>query len=61
MVERLIKADHLKQYLRLEAKVGDIPRNRDSGTSRTLVTPKAVINYIYGGQLDEEYNSKRKR
>ena len=58
MVERLIKADHLKQYLRSEARVGDIPRNRDS---RTLVTPKAIINYIHGGPLDEEYDSKRKR
>ena len=61
MVEKLIKARHLKQYLRSEAKVRDTPRNRDSRTSRTLVAPKVVINYIHGEPLDEEYNSKRKR
>ena len=61
MVERLIKAGHLKQYLRLEARVRDTPRDRDSGTSRAPVAPKAGINYIHGGPLDEEYNTKRKR
>ena len=61
LVERLIKVGHLKQYLRLEARVRDTPRDRDSGTSRAPVAPKAVINYIHGGPLDEEYNSKRKR
>ena len=61
LVERLIKAGHLKQYLHSEARVRDTPRNCDSGTSRTLVAPKAIINYIHGGPLDEEYNTKRKR
>nr|CAN80065.1 hypothetical protein VITISV_035227 [Vitis vinifera] len=28
---------------------------------RILATPKAIINYIHGGPLDEEYDSKRKR
>ena len=60
-MERLIKAGHLKQYLRSDARVRDTPRNRDSGTPRTLIAPKAIINYIHGGPLDEEYNSKRKR
>nr|CAN61962.1 hypothetical protein VITISV_013621 [Vitis vinifera] len=44
-----------------DARVRDTPRNRDSGTPRTLIAPKAIINYIHGGPLDEEYNSKRKR
>ena len=61
LVEMLIKARHLKQYIRLEARVRDAPRNRDSGTSRTPVAPKAIINYIHEGSLDEEYNSKRNR
>ncbi|XP_034699326.1 uncharacterized protein LOC117924713 [Vitis riparia] len=58
LVERLIKAGHLEQYLRSDARVRDAPRNSDSGTP---VAPKAIINYIDGGSLDEEYNSKRKR
>ena len=60
-MERLIKVGHLKQYLRSDARVRDTPRNCDSGTPRTLIAPKAIINYIHGGPLDEEYNSKRKR
>ena len=61
LVERLIKVGHLKQYLRSKSRVRDTPRNSDPGTSRTPIAPKAVINYIHGGPLDEEYNSKRKR
>ena len=61
LVERLIKAGHLNQYLRLDARVRDTPRNRDSGTLKIPVAPKAIINYIHGGPLDEEYDSKRKR
>ncbi|RVW72332.1 hypothetical protein CK203_055453 [Vitis vinifera] len=60
-VERLIKAGHLKQYLRSNARVRDTSRNHNSGTSRIPAAPKAVINYIHGGPLDEEYDSKRKR
>nr|CAN70062.1 hypothetical protein VITISV_025666 [Vitis vinifera] len=45
LVERLIRAGHLKQYL-----------HSDAG-----VAPKAVINYINGGSSDEKYDSKRKR
>ena len=58
LVERLIKAGHLKQYLCSDARVRDTPQNRDSGTPRVLVAPKAIINYIHGGPLDEEYDSK---
>ena len=58
LVEKLIKAGHLKQYLRSDARVRDTPRNRDSGTPRIPTAPKAIINYIHGGPLDEEYDSK---
>ena len=61
LVERLIKAGHLMQYLCSEARVRDTPQNHDSETSRTPIGPKAVINYIHRGPLDKEYNSKRKR
>ncbi|XP_010661221.1 uncharacterized protein LOC100245342 [Vitis vinifera] len=61
LVERVIKVGHLKQYLRSKARVRDTPRNHNSGTSKTPIVPKAVINYIHRGPLDEEYNSKRKK
>ena len=47
LVERLIKAGHLKQYLHSKARVRDTPQNRDSRTTRALVAPKVVINYIH--------------
>ena len=53
LVERLIKAGHLKQYLCSDARVRDTPQNRDSRTPRVLVAPKAIINYIHGGPLDD--------
>ena len=61
LVERLIKAGHLKQYLRSDARGGDASRNHNSGTPRAPAAPKAVINYITEGPSDEEYDSKRKR
>ncbi|RVW69828.1 Transposon Ty3-I Gag-Pol polyprotein [Vitis vinifera] len=61
LVERLIKARHLKQYLRSDARVRDTSRNHNSGNPRISAAPKAVINYIHGGPLDEEYDSKQKK
>ena len=61
LVERLIRAGHLKQYLRSEAGGRDASQNHNSGAPRASAAPKAVINYINGGPSDEEYESKRKR
>ncbi|XP_034711354.1 uncharacterized protein LOC117933890 [Vitis riparia] len=61
LVERLIKAGHLRQCLRSDTGDRDAPRNHNSGTPVAPAAPKAVINYINGGPLDEEFNSKRKR
>ena len=51
----------MKQYLRLDARVRDTPRNCYSGTPKIPVIPKAIIIYIHEEPLDEEYDSKRKR
>ncbi|RVW58553.1 hypothetical protein CK203_111389 [Vitis vinifera] len=61
LIERLIRAGHLKQYLRSEAGSRDASQNHNSGAPRAPTAPKAVINYINGGPSDEEYDSKRKR
>ena len=61
LVERLIRAGHLKQYLRSDARGRDASRNPNFGAPRVPVAPKAIINYIDGGPMDEEYNSKRKK
>ena len=61
LVERLIKAGHLKQYLRSDTRGRDAFQNHNSGAPRAPAAPKVVINYINGGPSDEEYDSKRKR
>ncbi|RVW25884.1 hypothetical protein CK203_110874 [Vitis vinifera] len=61
LVERLIKAGHLKQYLRSDNGGRDAPQHHNPGNLRAPVAPKAVINYITGGPSDEEYHSRRKR
>ncbi|RVW70917.1 hypothetical protein CK203_059989 [Vitis vinifera] len=43
LVERLIKAGHLKQYLRSEARVRDTPRNSDPRTSKTPIALKPSL------------------
>ncbi|RVW76744.1 hypothetical protein CK203_047551 [Vitis vinifera] len=61
LVERLIKAGHLKQYLRSNNGERDAPQHHNPGNLRAPAAPKAVINYITGGPSDEEYDSRRKR
>ena len=58
LVERLIRAGHLKQYVRSDARGRDASRNPNFGAPRVPVAPKAIINYIKGGPMDEEYDSK---
>ncbi|XP_034701000.1 uncharacterized protein LOC117926018 [Vitis riparia] len=59
MVEDLLKAGHLKQYIRPAPQGEESPRNR--GPRAPAAPVRTMINYIYGGPLDDEYNSKRKR
>ncbi|RVX17899.1 hypothetical protein CK203_004401 [Vitis vinifera] len=61
LVEKLIKAGHLKQYLRSNTEGKVTSQHHNPGAPRAPATPKAVINYINGGPSDEEYDSRRKR
>ncbi|XP_010663842.1 uncharacterized protein LOC104882389 [Vitis vinifera] len=61
LVERLIKAGHLKQYLRSDTRDRDAFQNHNSGAPKAPIAPKDVINYINGGPSNEEYDFKRKR
>ena len=61
LVEKIIKVGHLKQYVRSEGQSGKTSQGPSTTTPTTFVPPRVVINYIHGGPLDEEYNSKRKR
>lgn len=58
-MERLLRVGHLKQYVRTGAKSRESSHDQ---VPRAPSTPaRVIINYIHGGPLDEEYNSKRKR
>ncbi|XP_034685657.1 uncharacterized protein LOC117914418 [Vitis riparia] len=59
MIEELLKAGHLKQYVRAAPKGGESPHSR--GPSASAAPIRAMINYIYGGPLDDKCNSKRKK
>ncbi|XP_034707086.1 uncharacterized protein LOC117930553 [Vitis riparia] len=59
MVEDLLKAGHLKQYIRPTPQGEESPHNR--GPRAPAAPVRTMINDIYGGPMDDEYNSKRKR
>ena len=58
LVERLIRAGHLKQYVRTSEGQREMTRDLATQVPTTSTTPKDVINYIHGGPVDEKYNSK---
>ena len=58
LLEKLIKARHLKQYVRSGVKRGETSQNLAIVSPTAFVAPRFMINYIYGGLLDEEYRSK---
>ena len=59
MVEDLLKAGHLKQYIQTTPKGEESSHGQGPRAPAALV--RAVINYIHEGPLDDKYNSKRKR
>ena len=61
LVERLIKVGHLKRYIR-EVDGGEefapIAKKTIAGVA-ALSKSRPTINYILGGPLDDQYQSKR--
>ena len=63
MVEKLIKAGHLRRYLR-EVDQGVESRwlaGRIVASPATLSKPRPTINYILGDLIDDHYQSKRQQ
>ncbi|RVW97357.1 hypothetical protein CK203_026291 [Vitis vinifera] len=61
LLEKLVRVGHLKQYVCSKRRRAQTNQDPDAQTPTTSATPRAMINYIHGGPVDEEYNSKRKR
>ena len=61
LVERLIKAGHLKQYVHATGGQRKTTQDLAIQSLACLTAPKVVINYIHEGPVDERYSSKQKR
>ena len=61
LVEKLVRAEHLRQYVHSEGKNGVTSRSPTTTTPAASTAPRVVINYIHDGPINEEYNSKQKR
>ena len=63
MVERLIKAGHLRRYIREVDHGEESEPTVDKITTGAAASPdfRPAINYILGGSLDDQYQSKRQQ
>ncbi|RVW78934.1 hypothetical protein CK203_052341 [Vitis vinifera] len=61
LVERLIRARHLKQYVHTTGGQRETTRDLVVQALTTTATPRVVINYIHEGPAEDKYNSKWKR
>ncbi|KAL6330563.1 hypothetical protein AAG906_040494 [Vitis piasezkii] len=61
LVEKLIRVGHLKQYICSKWRRARTNQDPDAQTLTASTTPRAMINYIHGEPVNEEYNSKQKR
>ena len=63
MVERLIKAGHLRRYFREVDRGEESEPTADKITTGAAAPPefRPAINYILGGSLDDQYQSKRQQ
>ena len=60
MVERLIRADHLRRYVRETARRAETTPSfkRITASAELPLEPRPTIKYILGGPADDQYQSK---
>ena len=63
LVERLIRAGHLRRYIRESARSAEtaLVAERIMASLELLSEPRPTINYILGGLDNDQYQSKRQR
>ena len=63
MVERLIRADHLRRYLRGPTQGATVAPTADRAIAEIEHLPESrtTINFILGGPADNQYQSKKQR
>ena len=61
LVEKLIKAGHLKHYVHITSRQKETSQELAVQAPTSLVVPRVVINYIHGDPVNDKHNSKRQR
>ena len=63
MIERLIRAKHLRRFIREPTHTAKttLASNRAVVTPEHSSEPRPTINFILGGPVDDQYQSKRQR
>ena len=63
MIERLIRAGHLRRFIREPTHTAETapPSNKVVVTAEHSLKPRPTINFILGGPVDDQYQSKRQR
>ena len=63
MVEKLIKAGHLRRYVREMVREAEAAPavERLAANAELPLEPRPTINYIMGGPTDDQYQSKRQK
>ena len=55
-MEKLIKSKHLKQYVWAYNGQDEMAQEASEGAPTSPTIPRAVINYIHGGLVDDKYH-----
>ena len=58
LVEKLIKAGHLKHYVRITSRQKETSQELAVQAPTSLVVPRVVINYIHGSPVHDRHSSK---
>ena len=53
--------EHLKQYVGATGRQRETTQDLAVQALTSSTTPRAIINYIHGGPIDERYSFKQKR
>ena len=63
MIERLIRAGHHRRFIREPTRTAETAptSNRAVVVAEHLSEPRPTINFILGGPVDDQYQSKRQR
>ncbi|RVW31261.1 hypothetical protein CK203_082849 [Vitis vinifera] len=61
LVEKLIKAKYLKQYVRTTRKQREATPKAIVQAPASPKAPKVIINYIHEGSIDDKHSSRRQR